>query len=138
MATSYCHALGLLNEICCSLSLPQNRPHEDPVLFLLSARAAGSEHPCLHSFDISEKWSFTLFLTEKIMHTIITARNSSCGKVMFPQTSVSHSVHGRGGGGRNLWHQIPSGGRYLWSQVLSWGVGIQRGRYWGDRHPKGG
>ena len=30
----------------------------------------------------------------------ITARNSSCGKLMFSETSVSHSVHGglRGAG----------------------------------------
>ena len=35
---------------------------------------------------------------EKNRRLIFTAHNSSCGKVMFSQASVSHSVHGEGVG----------------------------------------
>ena len=56
------------------------------------------------------KGPFALFL--------ITVRKSSCGKVMFSQLSVSHSVHS---GDVHAWSQVPSRGGYAWSQVPSKG-----------------
>ena len=41
---------------------------------------------------------------------IITAHDGSCGKVMFSQVSVGHSVHGLGG---YIWSQVPSGNGYV-------------------------
>ena len=39
-----------------------------------------------------------LYIANMSSGLILTARNSSCGKVMFSQVSVSHSVHLCGGG----------------------------------------
>ena len=42
-----------------------------------------------------------------VFFIVITVRKRSLGKVMFSQTSVSHSVQGGGGGGSG------GGGRYI-------------------------
>ena len=52
----------------------------------------------------------------------VTARNSSCGKVMFSDACVCHSVHGVG----YFWCLVPGpmsflGVGYLWSHVPSGG-----------------
>ena len=51
---------------------------------------------------------------------VITTRNSSSGKVMLSQVSVSLFT---GGGVRYLCYQVPFGDRYLWYQVPSRGRG---------------
>ena len=61
----------------------------------------------------------------RFFDVVITVRNNSCGKVMFSQVSVSHSVHWESryfwaqvlSRSRNIWSQVPFGDRYLWSQV---------------------
>ena len=58
-------------------------------------------------------------------HHIITARNSSCRKVMFSQASVSHSVH-QGVGIPGTW-SLPGGG-YACFHVPFRGVDMSRGR----------
>ena len=60
------------------------------------------------------------FSKERPLKDLITSRNSSCGKVMFSQASISHSVH-RGIGYH--WSYVPSG---VWWQGMGgrvWGVG---------------
>ena len=83
------------------------------------------------------------------MHTIfsiisflfITARNSSCGKVMFSQASADHSVH-RGGVGISGPRSLPGRGGRVGVPEGSRrgryprGAGIPGGRYMGgSRYP---
>ena len=68
-----------------------------------------------------------------ILKSLFYRPNSSCGKVMISQASVSHSVYrGLGylwshvsSGVGYLWSHVPSGVEYHRSQVPSWGKGIQ-------------
>ena len=53
---------------------------------------------------------FLLFAKNSIENTVITARKHSCGKVMFSQVSVCHSVQRRGGGTSHAsWDRSPPG-----------------------------
>ena len=54
------------------------------------------------------------FSKERPLKDLITARNSSCGKVMFSQASVSHFVH-KGSGGSRI---FPRGVRQLPKMLL--------------------
>ena len=64
---------------------------------------------------------FTMeFRNEKITVVLITVRNSSCGKVMFSQASVSHSVHwdvrrsGCAWWGGHAWQGACVAGGHIW------------------------
>ena len=59
-------------------------------------------------------YNFSLtFNTRKNKSYIITVRNSSCGKVMFSQASVSHSVHREDVRGYVV-GACMAGGRHAW------------------------
>ena len=99
-----------------------------------------------HAFLVSVKDSSKFFLSFEstfegfgcvfYLKTFFTARNSSCGKVMISQASVSHSVCTRLG---YLWSHVSFGGRVSLvpcsfqgvechrSHVPSWGVGYPGG-----------
>ena len=75
----------------------------------------------------------------RIRSWLTTARQRSCGKVLFSQVSVSHSVHGgdlwfhilsRAGWVWYLWYLVPSGGKYVQEcgYDLGRGAGMSRGR----------
>ena len=62
-------------------------------------------------YRMGYKWSNTtpaiqILRPQIFKRLIFTARNRSCGKVMFLHLSASHSVHGGGGGGVKQGHDF--------------------------------
>ena len=97
-----------------------------PVILRLQQIATKPRKRRRHFMRLQGLWSPS-FLASRILwwifhhYLIFTARNSSCGKVMSSQASVSYSVHGVLSGGRGRYPK-GKGGRYQGVDI--WGSGI--------------
>ena len=109
-----------LSSLCVQLYLEtlHNSVYHSYLILLLPPPPADDDVPC-------DQNNYDLFPSLPTVLCFITTRNSSCGKVIFSQVSVSHSVYG----GCGL-----QGGAWVAGGMCGGGVHGRGHAWWGDTH----